>query len=360
MVLSSDSQNFSAGARPQELKLSEIKPNLDISNVVASFVPTPRFAHTTFSTYTCDPAFPMQSGSIKRLETFTQSLSSLPLKRSWLSAFKKNTDPLQDPKAIYIDGPYGIGKTHLLAAAYLQSQVPKLYLSFQELVFTIGAIGMQPSMNAFSQYKLICIDEFELDDGGNTMMVASFLRGMFEGTTHIITTSNTIPAELGQGRFAAQDFKREIGKISDYFEVLHIDGNNFRRNKKDDNKSGYDAVSKIEIHSSYSSYQPLSGAKVLCTFQELCEVLERMHPFRYTSILEPVEALFIEDLQPFNDQAMALRFVHFIDKAYDQLIAIKTSLLCPLEKIFPDEYLNGGYAKKFLRCLSRLEEILNS
>jgi len=88
---------------------------------------------------------------------------------------------------------------------------------------------MAAAIEAFKPYRLICIDEFELDDPGNTMLAKTFIRGVTEaGIARIVTTSNTLPNELGQGRFAAEDFKREIGIIAASFESIRIEGQDYR------------------------------------------------------------------------------------------------------------------------------------
>jgi cell division protein ZapE len=47
-----------------------------------------------------------------------------------------------------------------------------------------------------------------------------------------------------------------------------------------------------------------------------------------------------------------------VDKLYDQQVRLAVATTCPLPEIFPAEYRNKGYAKKYQRCLSRLHELL--
>ena len=44
----------------------------------------------------------------------------------------------------------------------------------------------------------------------------------------IATTSNSLPDRLGEGRFSADDFTREIAAIAQHFEVVRIDGPDVR------------------------------------------------------------------------------------------------------------------------------------
>ena len=62
-------------------------------------------------------------------------------------------------------------------------------------------------------------------------MAAMFLRRLLDRRGRpisIVTTSNTLPSDLGRGRFAAEAFQREIGEMAARFEVLTIDGEDYR------------------------------------------------------------------------------------------------------------------------------------
>jgi cell division protein ZapE len=64
---------------------------------------------------------------------------------------------------MYLDGGYGVGKTHLLAATYHAVSDQRLYLSFGELAYTISRLGLEPTLAAMDDVRLLCIDEFVLD-----------------------------------------------------------------------------------------------------------------------------------------------------------------------------------------------------
>src|SRR5947209_1294509 len=114
--------------------------------------------------------------------------------------------PTHGSRAIYLDGGYGVGKTHLLAATYHAVGEQCLYLSFAELAYTISRLGLEPTLAALEDTRLVCIDEFELDDVAQTRMAAMFLRRLLQRRGEpcsVVTTSNTLPSDLGRGRFAA-------------------------------------------------------------------------------------------------------------------------------------------------------------
>src|SRR5690606_2007038 len=64
---------------------------------------------------------------------------------------------------------------------------------------------------------------------GDTMMMSRLLGELAAGGTRIAATSNTPPNALGEGRFAAADFLREIQALADRFDIIRIDGLDYRR-----------------------------------------------------------------------------------------------------------------------------------
>src|SRR6188768_3783973 len=96
---------------------------------------------------------------------------------------------------VYLDGGFGVGKTHLLASLWHVAPGPKYFGTFIEYTALVGALGYANAVKLLSGARLICIDEFE----------------------------------LGEGRFAAADFLREIHALAANFETLRIDGLDYRR-----------------------------------------------------------------------------------------------------------------------------------
>jgi cell division protein ZapE len=61
----------------------------------------------------------------------------------------------------------------------------------------------------------------------------------------------------------------------------------------------------------------------------------------------------LRDVEMFTHQTDALRFVALVDRLYDAQVRVFASGI-PLDQIFPEEMLAGGYRKKYLRSVSRL------
>lgn len=315
----------------------EVRPE----QMLEGFVPPARFATVRFANYMPNIAFPTQVAARDRLEKLVQ-----PSQKSLLDLFKKNLQP-----SVYLDGGFGVGKTHLLAAAWHECSGAKYFLSFAELTFFIGALGMQNAVAAFGQTKLVCIDEFELDDVGNTLMVSRFLGQLIPRGTRVITTSNTLPEQLGEGRFNADDFRREIQGIAAHFESHRIDGADYRH------REGLIAPEPMSDAALQSAFENATGNVAFERFPDLLAHLASLHPIRFNKLLQGLDAVFLAGLDTLQKQDDALRFVHFVDKLYDRQIRLSLSGV-GLDALFPSSYKNGGYAKKYSRCLSRLGELM--
>jgi len=302
------------------------------------WVPPPRFGRVSFASYR--PAHPTQVAGRAALEAFA-AWRPTPGRFPW-------SRPAPPPATgLYLDGGFGVGKTHLMAAAWHTAAEPrKAYLSFAELVAAIGVLGMRGALEAFGHERLYCIDEFELDDPGNTLIVKAFLAGVFERGARVIATSNTAPEAQGQGRFDATAFRREIQSIAARFAVVAIDGPDHRVGR---------------AHRRLLRPDDLRAAPeeaVAIDWDELHGALERLHPVRYGAWVRGAEAWVVGGVRSIPDQQRALRFVHLVDKLYDQCVPLWLEGELTLDELFDPAYAHGAYAKKHDRCRSRIAELL--
>ena len=308
-----------------------------------SFVPPPRFEGAHFSTYR--PQEPSQARACELTRDFVAA------PKTARKGFRWPWRPQEvEKRGLYLDGGFGVGKTHLLAAAYHAFEGPKAYLSFQELVYVIGVKGMAGAREAMGGFRLLCVDEFELDDPGNTLIVKTFLEGFFGGGGCVITTSNTPPEGQGQGRFNAEDFGREIQSVAERFRTVRLGGPDFRKR---------DRLAAFYSDEALSTLQEEARApRVALEWPQLLDLLGRHHPIRYRDLLENVGTLYVHNVSTIPTQNDALRFVHFIDKLYDLKKGFRASGEPTLAELFDPSYKNSAYAKKHDRCLSRLSELL--
>ncbi|MFD8206161.1 cell division protein ZapE [Streptomyces sp. NPDC059695] len=348
--MSTRAPNEAASPEAAPLSLCSREPHVPADRLVAEMVPPPRFDSVRFDTYLPDPNQPSQTGAVKALSTFAEGLGGAHAtgagKRRWFA--RKPAAP-SGPRGVYLDGGYGVGKTHLLASLWHATPAEpalKAFGTFVELTNLVGALGFQQTVKTLSGHRLLCIDEFELDDPGDTVLVSSLLGKLVESGVALAATSNTLPGKLGEGRFAAADFLREIQGLSAHFRPLRIDGEDYRHRGLPEAPSPYS--DQVVTETAYAT----PGAS-LDDFPHLLEHLARVHPSRYGALTDDLTAVCLTDVQPVPDQSTALRLVVLADRLYDREIPVLASGL-PFDRLFSDEMLNGGYRKKYFRAISRL------
>jgi cell division protein ZapE len=324
-------------------------PQLTATDLLDRFHPPRRFADVRFETYVPDPAHPWQAAALSALERFAVDLmeAERPPARRW--SWRRRAAADAEP-GLYLDGGFGVGKTHLLASLWHTAPAPKAYLTFAELTSTIGFLGMEAAVEVFAANRLLCIDEFELDDVANTLMAVTFLRGVVPAGVRVVATSNALPDRLGEGRFHAVDFKREIAAIASWFDVVRVDGPDYR------------ARSRVEaeplVPAALDRYiEDAPGTVSVDDFDELLAHLRRVHPVQFAALLDGLDAVVLRGLHPIANQGDALLFVHLVDELYDAQVPTAASG-CRVEELFPEAYRHGGYRTKYGRCESRLLAML--
>jgi cell division protein ZapE len=326
--------------------LTERTPQLSGAEMVASLVPPPQFTDATFESYRADPAFPSQ----QEAKTLLMAFSGLSAPEARGGFFRRAKKGPELKPGVYLDGGFGVGKTHLLAAIYHAMSVRRKYFgSFIEYTALVGAIGYQNTVELFRGSDLLCIDEFELDDPGDTMVMTRLLGELVSSGTRLAATSNTPPNALGEGRFAAQDFLREIHAMAASFQTIRIDGTDYRHRTLD----GHADVLEPADYETTIADAATRGLVSDDGFDALIGHLASVHPSRYIRLIEELSMVGLRDVAPLSDQSAALRFVAFIDRVYDAELPIRATGTS-LDLVFPEEMLAGGYRKKYLRAISRL------
>ncbi|MGW6063195.1 cell division protein ZapE [Streptomyces sp. NPDC055189] len=338
-------------AEAAPLSLCAREPHVPADRLVAEMVPPPRFDSVRFDTYIPDPDQPSQTEAVRVLGDFAAGLGGAHAsgagKRKWFARSKPAAP--SGPRGVYLDGGYGVGKTHLLASLWHATPAApeqKAFGTFVELTNLVGALGFQQTVRTLSGHRLLCIDEFELDDPGDTVLVSSLLSRLVDEGVALAATSNTLPGKLGEGRFASADFLREIQGLATHFKSLRIDGDDYRHRGLPEAPAPYS-----EEQVTKTAYAT-EGAS-LDDFPHLLDHLARVHPSRYGALTDDLKAVCLTEVTPVPDQSTALRLVVLADRLYDREVPVLASGV-PFDQLFSEEMLNGGYRKKYFRAISRL------
>jgi cell division protein ZapE len=322
--------------------LTERRPRVPADRLLDELVPPRHFAGESFDTYRPDPAHPSQARAVERLRAVADQVGK---ERGGGGLFGLRRRAA--PPAVYLDGGFGVGKTHLLASlVHAVGHERSAYGTFVEYTNLVGALGFAPTVEALGTKRLVAIDEFELDDPGDTVLMSRLLRELADRDVSLAATSNTLPGSLGEGRFAAEDFLREIQALADRFEVMRVDGEDYRHRVTVTDLDGLpdDAVR--------GAVTGRPGATV-DAWDDLLAHLAEVHPSRYGALLDDVELVGVTGVRPLAHQSTALRFVVLVDRLYDRDVPVLLGG-SGIHGLFPPEMLAGGYRKKYYRALSRL------
>jgi cell division protein ZapE len=319
--------------------LTDYLPRLTGEEIVRHLVPPRQFVDATLESYRPDHDYPSQAEAVAAIREFATG-GSTP------GGFFRKKGPDVRP-GIYLDGGFGVGKTHLLAALWYMSPQRKYFGTFIEYTALVGALGYQATLTLLSGSKLICIDEFELDDPGDTRLMSRLLKELVAGGTRIAATSNTPPNALGEGRFAAQDFLREIDALSAQFTTIRIDGLDYRRRELEGHA---ETVTTEHLQSAVAA---ASGRVTLDSFDDIVAHLSKVHPSKYVKLVEGISCVALTGVHELTSQTDALRLVAFVDRLYDAQVPVIADGI-PLDTVFAADMLAGGYRKKYLRAASRL------
>ena len=316
-------------------------PTMSGDEIAASLVPPRQFDDATLDTYRPDPDYPSQAEAVERVRAFTAAW-----KGGGGGLFRKKGPELKP--GLYLDGGFGVGKTHLLAALWKLAPGRKYFGTFIEYTALVGALGYQATVKLLTGSTFVAIDEFELDDPGDTMMMTRLLGELAETGTRIAATSNTPPNALGEGRFAAVDFLREIRALAARFDILRIDGLDYRRRDLEGHAVAFPDDAALE-----AALAAVPGTTTLDAFDAVLRHLSTVHPSRYVKLVDGLAAVGIRGAHVLQDQTDALRFVAAVDRLYDAQVRVLATGV-PLDQVFGDDMLAGGYRKKYLRAISRL------
>lgn len=320
--------------------------------LMGEFVPPARFAGKSFDNYL--PLRPSQEAARDRLASLAAGMAAR-ANAGPLARLRARWRATRAGSGVYLDGGFGVGKTHLLAALWNAAPFPKAYLSFDELVYFIGLVGVDEAREAFAGQRLAAVDEWELDDPGNLKLALAFLRGALADGLRVVVTSNTLPLELGSGRFDQKDFRAEIEELAGAFEVIRIEGTDYRHRHFEADPSRRYFLDPETLH----RLALAAGERALLTpFPELVAGLRELHPIRYAGLVDRIGSLFLEDVTTIPALPDAIRFVHLVDTLYDSAVPFRASGDLSLNALFPHSFVVGPYGKKLSRCLSRMEEML--
>ena len=200
----------SSPTSPATGHLVDRHPTVSPERLIAQLIPPPTFVDVSFDSYRPDPAEPTQTAALASCRSFCEEAIRRRAGRKKLFGRHEALPGV----GLYLDGGFGVGKTHLLASAYrsLPDTDPKAFATFGELTQLAGVFGFAECTELLADYTMVCIDEFELDDPGDTVLMSTLLGELVEAGVSLAASID----EIAQGLAS----KQPIAIQSDAEEAL--------------------------------------------------------------------------------------------------------------------------------------------
>ena len=334
--------------------------------------------------YQSDPA---QLRAIERLQQCEDEWIAYKEIRS--NNFKKAIFKPALPQGVYLWGGVGRGKSFLMDCFYAASPLEKkIRIHFHEFMREVHRelhelSGLSDPLDELAKrisnrYRLICFDEFHINDIADAMILYRLLSALFEDRVQFVMTSNYRPDQLYPNGLHRDRLIPAIKLLEEKLEILNVDaGSDYRRVQMAQVEAyltPVNAETQVRLGQMFQTLignqkekrmpvlniesrelRPLHMADgvVWFDFQTLCcgprsqnDYLEIANLF-HTVILSGVPYM------PPRMTNEARRFIWLIDVLYDH----KIKLIISAEVPAPDLYTEGQITAEFSRTVSRLIEM---
>jgi cell division protein ZapE len=296
-------------------------------------------------------------------------------------------------RGAYLVGAVGRGKTMLMDLFFAAAPTGhKRRVHFDEFMDELHAAitayrkGHQGDPIAhvvkpiIAETRLLCLDEFQVQDIANAMLLGRLFEKLFAGDVTLVATSNTLPDDLYRDGLNRQLFLPFIALLKSEVEVVPLDGPTDYRRLRFEGEQVYRFGTGPEVDAAMDRlWLKLSGgvpgkAETLhslgrdiavpqaamgaarFSFKALCEA--PLGARDYLRLAHAYDTLMIDGVPVFGrtNPSAAKRFILLIDTLYDRGIKLSASFAAPLDRLAA-ESRNAG---EFQRTVSRLVEMQSS
>jgi cell division protein ZapE len=322
----------------------------------------------------------LQRQVLVSLELLTEKLTAS--KRAWFSWGRKKTI-----QGVYILGPVGVGKTFLMDLFY--DQVPiqeKKRFHFHHFMQQVDARlrvlqGVKNPLQRIADEvahstKLLCFDEFMVDDVAYAMILSELLQGIFNRGVTLVATSNTRPDDLYLKGVQRARFLPAIAAIKKHCDVINLgDKRDYRLGRALEINTyltplGTDTSELFSrqfdllapqattqdgliVQNREISFIKRTDRIVWFDFKVICNLPRSQ--LDYLEIANRFDTVFVSEIPVMGekDTIFAILLIRFVDVMYDRGIKLILSAAAPIEELYPQ----GEMSHAFKRTSSRLQEM---
>ncbi|MET0154916.1 MAG: cell division protein ZapE [Rickettsiales bacterium] len=297
------------------------------------------------------------------------------------------------PKGLYVHGAVGRGKTLLMDVfvecarnlpvrrAHFHDFMKDVHRRLRRARASSGVVDPIDSVasDMAKEATILCFDEMEVHDVADaTLLERLFSRLFAEGTT-LICTSNVPPEELYKEGLQREHILPFIALLRDRCRVERLDAEgDYRLRGKEAKREekrwfradtegtealrlavlryappGGFAPESVRVVGRETTFRRVANGALWTDFDELCR--RPLGAGDYADLCSAFSVIAVENVPTLHagETHPLLRFIHFIDVAYEKRVALLWSGADEPEAIYPHEPKPYGFA----RMVSRLREM---
>jgi len=326
-----------------------------------------------------------QVAALDRLQQLADDLAAFRAARK--STLKRLFGAVEVPRGVYLWGGVGRGKSLLMDSFYATvAHRRKTRVHFHAFMRDVHAAlallkdATDPLAGVAAQianrYRVVCFDEFHVDDIADAMILGRLLEGLFGHGVVLVVTSNYAPDELWPNGLLRERFLPAIALIKQWLDVVEVDaGVDYRLRALEHvetfhvpsgavadaamtaaweaMRSGPEESTHLTIEGRTLVARRRSGSAAWFGFAALCDGPRSQRD--YLEIARRFAVVFLSDIPQMSaDQGdQARRFTWLIDILYDHRVKLVASAAVPPGAL----YAEGPNARDFPRTVSRLAEM---
>ncbi|PEN07677.1 cell division protein ZapE [Longimonas halophila] len=320
----------------------------------------PRFESATFVSYV--PTTTSQAEACRAVQAF---VDTAPWDDSWMRTIWNRHAGTVRQRGLYLVGPVGTGKTHLMAAAY-QALHPATPCGFvhSRTLFQQTASPQAVARSIADQCTLLCLDEVEIDDPANEARLVHTLQALDDVGVYLLASSNVRPEAFAKTNVGPTRFEHFLrNAFGQRYALQPVEGPDYRR----DRAVQHNQTGTIWVGPPDATRERLDAA---CQTHDTALRLsfdalrERSRTTAHDALVDELVApdcLAVEDVA-LDSTDDALRLLRIVDALYthDAAPVLYMTARTPPDDWFAPEQFAGlaqAIAKKFTRTVSRLHAL---
>lgn len=326
-----------------------------------------------------------QIAALDRLQQLSDDLFAFEAARK--SALKRLFAAPEVPRGVYLWGGVGRGKSLLMDSFFATVPIRRktrvhfhafmrdVHAALAALKDTADPLARVASQIA-QRHRLVCFDEFHVNDIADAMILGRLLTGLFENGVVLVTTSNYAPRDLWPHGMLRERFLPAIALIEQWLDVVEVDaGVDYRLRALEHVRTfhvpagaaadaamaksfeamrgGPNEESQVVVDGRTIAARARAGSVIWFDFGALCDGPRSQRD--YLELARRFAVVFVSDIPQMGaDTAdQARRFTWLIDILYDHRVKLVASAAVPADAL----YTEGADAREFSRTVSRLTEM---